>query len=666
MPIPTSIDDLSVIPGDNFPQGTDSPDVLDNVIREHAAYIAELRDGQDSSIRDDLASTASGKGAEIPAFDWALIPAAINSAAWGIHTAAAGTNVLRYIPPSEWGAIKEGTSTYDCTAAIQAAIDYCEQAYDGSYFNTIDSVAGSKTAKWLTLFVPDGIYKLTSTLRIKAPINFIGNGQTATKFFAGTGFAATSNNAMIDISRADGHWLLSQKIGGFSVIDGSNTFTGLYGRYMHQWSIDDVACVGGAYGLQLEGSYSGKIGRVSLYKNTVGGRIVGMYSPSMQEANDIHIERIEAFDNGTGIEVGGGLNIYIKGAIQKNNLECVKVVDNLQLLDISGLYVEDWYNSLAEYNLNAFAVTTPASGSGKMVGQLIATKMTAVDNKPVIQLDQVINATITDNYWHNSTTCVNIAAGTALKSIEYKRNYLKRSGSAAAPGTGPQEFFGYILRNQSNTVFPELLASDFITSNSPTNTADPNFVYGFSGQIANAKCGKLIVDVMIHFSLRYGAAMGSVKIIEGRGENTGFSAAIHSFILDADHLEISNLKISSSVNTADTSVGDVATTCYVGGTYNTSQRVVLRDVTFENTNATGVAAVEFGRGLQRSTAENCHMVTNATNKWHVISKNCVFINMTSNDDTTGTASTNSQTQGNAFINCPTVGASPGGTGNRVI
>lgn len=65
MPLPTSIDDLSVIPGDNFPQGTDSPDVLDNVIREHAAYIAELRDGQDSAVRTDLASNASGKGAAL-------------------------------------------------------------------------------------------------------------------------------------------------------------------------------------------------------------------------------------------------------------------------------------------------------------------------------------------------------------------------------------------------------------------------------------------------------------------------------------------------------------------------------------------------------------------------------------------------------------------------
>lgn len=44
MPIPTSINDLSATPGANFPAGSDSPDVIDNVFREHAAYIAQLRD----------------------------------------------------------------------------------------------------------------------------------------------------------------------------------------------------------------------------------------------------------------------------------------------------------------------------------------------------------------------------------------------------------------------------------------------------------------------------------------------------------------------------------------------------------------------------------------------------------------------------------------------
>lgn len=559
----------------------------------------------------------------------------------------------------------KGDGATDDTAAIQAAINYCEQTYSAS-FNTIDSVAGSKTSNWLTLYAPAGLYKLTSTLRVKAPINVVCDGETSTKFIAASGFSATSNNAVVDFSRADGHWLLSQEIRGFSVIDGSNTFVPIYGKYLHNYHIDDVACVGGAYGLLLEGSYSGKIGRISLYKNTVAGRVIGLYSPSTQEANDIHIERIEAYDNGTGLEVGGGLNIYVKGVIQKTNLECVKVVDNLQMLDISGLYLEDWYNSLADYSLSAFAVSTPASGSGKIVGKFIATKVTAVDNKPVIQLDQVVSATITDNYWHNSTTCANIAANTALKSFEYRRNYLKRSGSAAAPGTSPQEFYGYILRNQSSTVFPELYASDFITGNNSTNTGDANFAYGFSGQIANAKCGKLNVDTVVPFSLRYTSAMGSLKVIQGYGPGTGFTNALHHYILDAADLSVSDLKISSSVNTQDAAVGDTATSCYVGGTYNTSQRVNLKNVTFENTDATGVNAVEFGRNFQNSSVVSCYMTTNSTQKAGVYSKNCAYIDLRSNNDSTGTAATNAQTQGNAFINTPSVGASPSGTGNRVL
>lgn len=559
----------------------------------------------------------------------------------------------------------KGDGATDDTAAIQAAINYCEQTYSAS-FNTIDSVAGSKTSNWLTLYAPAGLYKLTSTLRVKAPINVVCDGETSTKFIAASGFSAASNNAVVDFSRAHGHWLLSQEIRGFSVIDGSNTFVPIYGKYLHNYHIDDVACVGGAYGLLLEGSYSGKIGRISLYKNTVAGRVIGLYSPSTQEANDIHIERIEAYDNQTGLQVGGGLNVYVRGVIQKCQHQAVAVVDNLALLDVSGLYLEDWQRQYADYNLIAYAITTPASGSGKVLGKLVASKMTAVANKPVIELDQVLSATITNNYWHNSTTCVHIASTTTLKSFEYRRNSLKRSGIASAPGTTPQEFYGYILKNDSTTVFPELYASDFITGNNSTNTGDANFAYGFTGQIANAKCGKLNVDTVVPFSLRYTSAMGSLKVIQGYGPGTGFTNALHHHIIDAADLSVSDLKISSSVNTQDTGLGDTATSCYVGGTYNTSQRVSLKNVTFENTDATGVNAVEFGRNFQNSSVVSCYMATNATQKAGVYSKNCAYIDLRSNNDSTGTAATNSQTQGNAFINTPSVGASPSGTGNRVL
>lgn len=44
MPLPTLITDLSTTAASNFPSGSDSPSVLDDVQRAHAAFIAQLRD----------------------------------------------------------------------------------------------------------------------------------------------------------------------------------------------------------------------------------------------------------------------------------------------------------------------------------------------------------------------------------------------------------------------------------------------------------------------------------------------------------------------------------------------------------------------------------------------------------------------------------------------
>ena len=44
MPLPSSINDLSTTAVSNFPAGTDSPAIVDDVLRQHASYIAGLRD----------------------------------------------------------------------------------------------------------------------------------------------------------------------------------------------------------------------------------------------------------------------------------------------------------------------------------------------------------------------------------------------------------------------------------------------------------------------------------------------------------------------------------------------------------------------------------------------------------------------------------------------
>jgi hypothetical protein len=45
MPLPTTLADLSLTAGSNYPSGSDSPSVLDDVQRQHATFIAQIRDG---------------------------------------------------------------------------------------------------------------------------------------------------------------------------------------------------------------------------------------------------------------------------------------------------------------------------------------------------------------------------------------------------------------------------------------------------------------------------------------------------------------------------------------------------------------------------------------------------------------------------------------------
>jgi hypothetical protein len=322
--------------------------------------------------------------------------------------------------------------------------------------------------------------------------------------------------------------------------------------------------------------------------------------------------------------------------------------------------VEDWFTSLADYNLTAYAISTPPVAGSFTLGHLVIHKCTAVANKPLVSLGQVLNATITDNYWHNSTMVVDVPANSALGRLEYKRNYLKRGA-----GNNPQEFYGPILRNNSTTLHLEVLASDFITGNSPTDTANVNFGYGFSGQIAAAKPAVLDVDTLVPFALRYTPSMDRLKVIRGRGRNTGFSSALHSYILGATDLSIDSLIFTSALNTVDTGVGDTAATIYVGGTYTASERVTLRNVTFANVG--GVNAVEFGRNLRYSTIQSCQFESSGANKAHFVSKWCVYTGNFTNEGTGGTGTSNSQAQNNAFINTPCAGAMASvGTGNRVL
>lgn len=70
-----------------------------------------------------LAGTGSGQGAPNIGFNPSLAPPAINRVDWAIQAYRGAVNVVQYIPPSEWGAIRAGTSTTDLSDYIQAAWD---------------------------------------------------------------------------------------------------------------------------------------------------------------------------------------------------------------------------------------------------------------------------------------------------------------------------------------------------------------------------------------------------------------------------------------------------------------------------------------------------------------------------------------------------------------
>lgn len=46
MPVPASINDLSTTAGSNSPPGSESPATIDDYLRTHASFIAQLRDGK--------------------------------------------------------------------------------------------------------------------------------------------------------------------------------------------------------------------------------------------------------------------------------------------------------------------------------------------------------------------------------------------------------------------------------------------------------------------------------------------------------------------------------------------------------------------------------------------------------------------------------------------
>lgn len=142
---------------------------------------------------------------EVDAFEWAALPAAINRIDWALHTVSDGVNVLRYIPPAQWAAIFARTSTYDCTADLQAWID------------------GFATHK-RRLYMPTGRYRITAplTLRIATASNsdtltIDGDGDLNTQIWL-------DNNAAAGVFAYDNGWT-AVTVAGCATTSGSGVVT---------------------------------------------------------------------------------------------------------------------------------------------------------------------------------------------------------------------------------------------------------------------------------------------------------------------------------------------------------------------------------------------------------------------------------------------------------
>lgn len=122
----------------------------------------------DNSITDSkIISIAASKSQFGPALSEALVRSVEDKLSDFV-------SVLDFVPESEHDAIRSGTSTYDCSAAIQNAIDNCSELTGG------------------TVIFPPGIYKISTTIIHKPGVNLFGSSYTCTEIVSSVSPAVQS------------------------------------------------------------------------------------------------------------------------------------------------------------------------------------------------------------------------------------------------------------------------------------------------------------------------------------------------------------------------------------------------------------------------------------------------------------------------------------------
>lgn len=107
MPVPSSITELSTTPGSNYPTGTEAPSSLDDYLRTHAAFLAQLNiDRTPSGVVQHFA------GAAAPAGWLACTGQAVSRTTYAALFSAIGTT---------WG-VGDGATTFNLPPADRTLI----------------------------------------------------------------------------------------------------------------------------------------------------------------------------------------------------------------------------------------------------------------------------------------------------------------------------------------------------------------------------------------------------------------------------------------------------------------------------------------------------------------------------------------------------------------
>jgi hypothetical protein len=228
---------------------------------------------------------------------------------------ATSNNILQNIPTAEWAAIKNGTSTYDCTTGIQTTIDNLNALYNGGTYG-----GGAGTA-----YAPGGTYPYTGIVRKKG-VHLEGDGAVNTVFKL-TGASTTGMKCP-----AAGTMLAADVVSGL-ITRGINFISGeaapvaqiqwnLIGFTYCSWYDCDVEWFGGCSGItMLNSTLAGSGGPAEWYNNfynlnltRLASRPAGGIAGQLGDT-DITKEQITTwnFRGGRVSGAGSGTGLMIRG-----------------------------------------------------------------------------------------------------------------------------------------------------------------------------------------------------------------------------------------------------------------------------------------------------------------------------------------------------------------